>query len=126
MRLLPVATTVTDQHGHFVFDNLAVEPGLVYLPGVNRHGVHYPGPRVPLDEVHDSPRALDGLSTAVATPSPLVVARHEIDIQVKTGVVEITETVLVINPTLTTYVGQATSDSPPRTLSLWIPDRFEA
>lgn len=122
--LTPVASCVTDQSGRFVFDNLPVEPGLIYLPGANRHGIHYPGPR--LRAAPGTPPSLRLLVfDAVASPSPLVAERHEIDIQVKPGALEISETLVVSNPSLTSYVGEAAGDMPPETLALRIPDEFE-
>jgi hypothetical protein len=62
---------------------------------------------------------------AVASPSPLVAEQHDIDVQIRTGVLEITETLRINNPTRRTYVGEASSEAAPTTLSLHIPETFE-
>ena len=61
----------------------------------------------------------------VESPSPLRAKRYEIDVNVKTGILEIKETLLVSNPTLTTFIGEASKDASPTTLALSIPDGFE-
>jgi hypothetical protein len=43
---LAVEQTVTDAQRRFAFDDLPIEPGLIYRPVANRGGVHYPGPRI--------------------------------------------------------------------------------
>jgi hypothetical protein len=118
----PVAQTVTDENGRFHFYNLPADSGVIYLPGANRHGVHYPGPRVRLDVA--APPVRLTVFDAVASPSPLVAERHAIDVRLQDGVFEITETLLVSNPTLTTYVGEP-DKKPLTTLSLGIPSGFE-
>jgi hypothetical protein len=120
--LRPIAQTVTDESGRFHFYNLPIEPGVIYLPGANRHGVHYPGPRVRLDVA--APPVKLTVYDAVASPSPLVADCHTIDVRMQAGVVEVTETLLVRNPTLTTYVGEL-DKKPLTTLALGIPADFE-
>ncbi len=120
--LQPVAQTVTDRDGRFVFDKLPAEPGLIFLPGANRHGVHYPGQRLRLPATNPVKLVV---FDAVTSPNPLIADSHEIDIQIQTGVLEITETLVVNNPSLTTYVGQGVSEASPTTLALSIPDGFE-
>ncbi len=122
--VIPVAQTITDQNGRFVFDNLPIEQGLIYLAGANRHGIHYPGTRFRAAPGVLAPVRLT-VFDAVGSPSPLVAVRHEIDIEVKPGVLEISETLVVSNPTLTAYVGETRGDAPPETLVLQIPGEFE-
>jgi hypothetical protein len=119
-----VAKTVTDQDGRFHFYNLRAEPGMVYLPGANRHGVHYPGPRLHLDTGAPPPPVRLTVFDAVTEPSPLVAERHAIDVRLHAGVLEVTETLHVSNPTMKTYVGQADKKLL-TTLSLTIPPGFE-
>jgi len=122
-----VASTTTNQNGCFVFDHrhLTPSPDLVYVPGANWDGVHYPGPRLQLDP-HGEPRRIRlTVHDAVASPCPLVAEVHEIDIHVNTGVLDVTEIVVVDNPSSTTYVGTADPDAhmaAPTTLSMSIPE----
>jgi hypothetical protein len=120
--LLPVAKTTTDRQGHFTFDQLPVQPGLVYRAGVNRQGIHYPGPR--LVPAYGTERVRVTAYDTSAT-SPLVAELHELDIQVETGVMTVKETLVVSNPTRTTYVGEPASGGAPVTLSLHIPAGYE-
>ena len=46
---VPIAQATTDALGRFKFDELPVDSSIIYLAGVNRAGVHYPGPRVRLE-----------------------------------------------------------------------------
>ncbi|NQT41647.1 MAG: carboxypeptidase regulatory-like domain-containing protein [Planctomycetes bacterium] len=125
-RLVPLATTTTDAEGRFAFVYLPVDPRHEYLPGANRDGVHYPGQRVQL--VSQRPQAAVTLAVhdSIAHPSPLVVRRHEIVICPQPGVLRVTETLLVANPSLRSYVGRAGEDEAgPVTLRLSIPSDFE-
>jgi hypothetical protein len=122
-----LASTTTDQAGSFVFDHrqLIAEPGLVYIPGANWEGVHYPGPGLQLDPARAPPRVRLTVYDAVASPSPLVAEMHEIDIRVDTGMLEVTEAIVVNNPSSTSYVGAPNAAMPrtaPATLSLSIPE----
>jgi hypothetical protein len=122
--LVPLARTTADANGCFRFVDLPVEPGLVYRPGANRQGVHYPGPRL-LARVGAGDRVTITVYDTVAAPSPLVADRHDLDIEVKPAVLTVTETLVVRNPTLTTYVGQPGAGPFTATLALSIPDGFE-
>jgi hypothetical protein len=122
-----VASTTTDQNGCFVFDqrHLTPSPDLVYILGANWDGVHYPGRRFQLDPRGAPAIALLTVHDAIASPCPLVAEVHEIDIHVNTGVLDVTEIVVVDNPSPTTYVGTADPDAPmtaPTTLFLAIPE----
>jgi hypothetical protein len=123
--LSPVAKTRADREGHFVFTNVPVQPGLVYLPGANHEGVHYPGPRLRLLPGGGITRVKITVFDALTTASPLVAEKHEVDVLVKTGVLEVTESMSISNPTSTTYVGSAPSEDWSRTLALSIPQAFE-
>jgi hypothetical protein len=120
-----VEQTVSDAAGRFRFDSLPVDPGLIYLPGANRDGVHYPGRRIEL-----TPRRPNGYLTlavheGIAEPNPLVVREHEIVIGGEPGVLHVVEAMLIENPGLTTYIGAEGGAGTPVTLSLGIPMDFE-
>jgi hypothetical protein len=122
-----IASTTTGQNGSFVFDHshLTPAPGLVYVPGANWDGVHYPGPRFQLDPRGAPARVQLTVHDTVASPCPLVAEMHEIDIHVRAGVLEVTEIVVVDNPSSTTYVGMAAPNAPmsaPTTLSMSLPE----
>jgi len=120
-----VANTVTDQSGRFVFDKLPTAPGLIFLPGANHQGIHYPGSRMRLQGASSTPFVKLTAFDTVAVANPLVADLHEIDIQIQEGTLKVTETLTINNPSVTTYVGQADSGSSLTTLSLLIPDGFE-
>jgi len=122
--LTPVAETKTDRYGKFVFAQVPPEPTLVFLPGANRDGVHYPGRRArlnPSDRIADVKIVV---FDAVASPCPLVARQHDIDIVVEERTLKFTERLLIANPSRTTYVGQSMGDGPPVTLQLSIPEKF--
>lgn len=124
--LIPVAETETDRYGRFVFEQVPTDPEIVYLPGANRGGVHYPGRRVRLNADNRVVRQKIVAFDAVASPSPLVAKRHDLDITVESQALKITETILISNPTQTTYVGKSTGpDRPPVTFWLSIPEDFD-
>lgn len=123
---VPVARTHSDERGHFLFSDLEIIPGLIYLPGANLNDVHYPGPRVSLSEAQ--PQAAVGLRVheAVTHPSPLIARRHEILITPQPGVLRVTETLTIDNPTLATFVGRPREGQQSAvTLTLSIPRDFD-
>ena len=125
-RFVPFRETASDAEGRFQFDSLPVGNRYRYLVGANRHGVHYPGPRVQLTE--DRPNATVRLSVcdAVTHPNPLVIRKLEITICPQPGTLKVTESMLVENPSSTCYVGQApAAGADPVTLQLAIPADFE-
>jgi hypothetical protein len=122
---VPVAETTTDSQGQFNFVGLPADQSVVYLPGINRAGVHYPGPRVRLLPGHVTARVKLVAYDTVPSPSPLISRRHEIDVQSGAGYLEVTETLNIENPSLTTFIGQSKDDRPPVTLRLSLPDGIE-
>lgn len=135
-RLVPLDSTTTDAAGRFVFRRLPVgsyhhhRQGDYrqgdYLPGANRDEIHYPGPRVRLTPERPSARVTLTVHDSIAYPNPLVVRRHEIVIQPRPGALHVTESILVANPTLHSYVGRAAGkDAPPVTMRLSIPPDFQ-
>lgn len=122
---LPVAETTADARGRFRFEHLA-DDGTCYLPGANRDGIHYPGPSVRLSSSGQRAEVKLTVCDAVTFPNPLVVRRHTIALRPGPGVLEVTETMLIDNPTAACYVGQAAADGgEPVTLRLAIPAGFE-
>lgn len=118
---VPVAETTAGADGRFTFAGLPIADGLIYLPGVNRQDVHYPGPRVRLTRDKPAARVRIIAYDAAESPSPLVCRRCEIDVETAEGYVEITETHRIANPGLTAYVGEKPADRPPVTLRLSLP-----
>ncbi len=125
-QFIPWTKTLADDQGRFRFERLPAAEGCLYLPGANRHGVHYPGPRVQLTAAQ--PRAAVRLTVydAVESPNPLVLLRHEVTVQAEPQALRVTEFLRIENPTPRCYVGQpAGEDQPPVTLKLAIPMEFE-
>lgn len=123
--LVPVAETKTDRYGKFLFEQVPLEPTLVYLPGANRDGVHYPGQRVRLDPSDRAAQVTIVAFDAISTPCPLIAKRHEIDVTIDERVLKITELILISNPSRATYVGQSMGNGPPVTFWLSIPKSFD-
>jgi hypothetical protein len=122
-----VASTTTAGDGCFVFDRRHLSPplDLVYGVGANWDGVHYPGPRFHIDPQATPVTTRLTVFDAVASPCPLVADLHEINIRVDPGVLNVTEIVVVNNPSSTTYVGTADPGAlnmAPTTLSMLIPE----
>ena len=125
-QFLPVAQTTADENGKFRFKELYVGRDWIYLPGANRHEIHYPGKRVELTPASPNARIELEVCDSVATPNPLVIRKHEIEIRPESGAVRVTETILVDNPSKTCYVGKAVGEgAEPVTLRLSIPSDFE-
>jgi hypothetical protein len=121
--LFPVAETTTDEQGRFTFADVPIDAEVVFQAGANHENIHYPGPRFRLDG--RSPRPLEiTVFDAVAAPSPLRAKSHEIDLVAKPELLEVTETIVVVNPSRTTFVGAAGAGFA-TTLSLAIPEAFE-
>ena len=125
-RFLPVETTTTDAKGEFAFRGLPAVPDYQYLPGANRDGIHYPGPRVRLSPANPVARVRLEVCDSVGEPNPLVIRSHEIVIHPKPGLLSVTETILVENPGTTCYVGKAARQGAESvTLELAVPPEFE-
>jgi hypothetical protein len=124
--LVPIAETTADNQGKFRFEQIPVSHNLVCLPGANYEGIHYPGTRVRIAGPTTAPAQKIVVYESVADPSPLVATRHEIDIRLDDGVLEATETIIVANRSLWSYVGSETDDGQPSaTLRLSIPAQFK-
>lgn len=108
----------TDELGQFEFTRLPVARGLIYSAGVNRDGVHYPGPAVELSDAEPSRRVRLRAFEAVESPSPLVALVHEISVRRIDRTLEVIESIVVQNPTLRGYVGVAAEEGAPVTLTI--------
>jgi hypothetical protein len=87
--------------------------------------VHYPGPRVRLEPARLTAQVKLIAFDAVESPSPLVSRQHEIAVQPGEGFLEITESLVIENPSLTAFVGLQNGDLPPVTLRLSLPEGFD-
>jgi hypothetical protein len=124
--LTPVAQTTADAGGGFRFEQLSLPHGVVFLPGANHQGIHYPGRRVTIGSQTPATGQRIVVYETVAEPSPLVASRHEIEIRPETGVLAITETIQVANRSLQSYVGRdSKGGEPSATLRLAIPQQFD-
>ena len=124
-QLLPVAETSADAQGRFRFVQLPVDGTNVYLPGANRGGIHYPGPSVILSSLRRQAEVTLAVYDAITYPNPLVVRQHTITLCPEPGVLRVTESMLIDNPSAACYVGQAAGeDVEPVTLQLAIPADF--
>lgn len=124
-QFIPAAKTVADEDGKYLFEDLLVAPSIVYKPGANWGGIHYPGPAARLTPA----RSIVGLkltvNEAVSEPNLLIARRHEITIRSKPGILEVTESLVIDNPTLDCYVGKPQEKGgEPETLCLNIPSDF--
>lgn len=124
--LIPIARTTTDQAGQFEITGLPVDEDLVYLPGANRDGIHYPGIRFRLSAERPSATVDLKVHDSMQAPSPLVIRRQEVLIETQPGALRVTESLVIDNPTQMTYVGKSTGEAEePVTLELGIPMDFD-
>jgi hypothetical protein len=124
-RLVPVAETTADAMGRFRFAQLPVGDTSLYVPGANRGDIHYPGPSVKLSSARRRAEVTLKVHEAVTFPNPLVVRRHTITLEPEPGVLRVTESMLIDNPSTACYVGQAAREGvEPVTLQLAIPTDF--
>lgn len=123
--LEPVATTKTDTHGKFIFEQVPFDPTVVFLPGTDRDGVHYPGKRLQLNQARPNAQVTIRAFDAVKSPSPLQALRHDFEVAVEPQVMVISETMLVANRSGNTYVGESIGSEPPVTLRLSVPANFD-
>jgi hypothetical protein len=120
------AQTTAAADGSFRFERLPTDAPGPFLPGANLDDIHFPGPRVRLTATE--PRAHVTLSVFASTsgPNPLVVERHEIEVQAQPGSLRVRETMRISNPSATCYVGSPRHEGGgPVTLELGIPADFE-
>lgn len=124
-QFVTAAEGTADEQGRFEFPDIPADTEYIYLPGANRAGIHYPGPRVRLSAQTPHARIKLPVHDTVSQPSPLVVRRHDITLQPETDALRVTETLLIENPSSRTYVGQpAHEGGRAATLRLFIPSDF--
>jgi hypothetical protein len=118
--------TVTDLQGRFVFDNLQQGEQYFYLPGANRNGVHFPGPRLQLTPQRPLADVELSVFDSLSAPCPLMIRRQDISMRFQSGALSVTESIIVDNPTRRCYVGASSQDGgEPITMQLSIPPNFE-
>ena len=125
-QLVPFREVVSDKQGQYRFERLPAGDGVVYQAGATRHGIFYPGPRIRLTDLQPIARSDLSVCDAVTSPDPLVLKKMDVVIRPETGLLKVTESLLLENPTHTCYVGEAAHDgADPVTLELSIPPEFE-
>ncbi len=125
-QFVPFRETTSDAEGRFQFDSLPLGDPYRYLVGANRHGIHYPGPRIQLTESRPDATVELSVRDAVTHPNPLLIRKLEITICPEPGTLKVSESMLVENPSATCYVGQSPAPGArPVTLQLAIPSDFE-
>jgi hypothetical protein len=123
--LEPVAETRTDENGKFAFTEVPLDPTIVFLPGAERDGVHYPAKRLRLSRPNPNAEVVIEAFDAIQSPSPLLALRHEIEVTVEPRVLLVSETMLVANRSDRAYVGESSGQDPPVTLRLSVPANFD-
>jgi hypothetical protein len=120
-----VAKAKTDIYGKFAFEDIPLDSPSIYQPGAKRNGIYYPGSRHRLDRENRFAQSRIVVFDTVESQSPLVVRKHEIDITVQNDSLAVRETLVVVNPSQTTYVGKRIDENPPTTLALSLPPSFD-
>ncbi len=125
-QFVPFRDTVSDKQGRFGFRSLPAGVGVVYQVGATRHGIFHPGPRILLTDQQRTASASLSVCDASCSPNPLVLKKMDVVIRPETGLLRITESLLLDNPSHTCYVGQARQQgADPITLALSVPSDFE-
>jgi hypothetical protein len=125
-QFVPFRDVISEKDGRYRFTRLPVGEGVVYLAGATRHGIYYPGPRLGLTELQPLAHADIKVCDASASPCPLVLKKMDVTIRPETGLLKVTESLLIDNPSHTCYVGEpAHEGADPLTLELSIPPEFE-
>ncbi len=124
-QLAAMEETTTGDDGKFRFENLPVGRRYHYLCGANRHDIHYPGPTVNLSALRPRESVSLVVHDSIEHPNPLEIRSLDVVVQPQPGVLKVTETIVVRNPSCRTYVGRpAREGSAPVTLRLSIPETF--
>ena len=125
-QFVPVEKTNADAQGKFLFQHLPVGDDCQYRPGANQDGVHYPGPPIKLTSRLPHADVTLTVCSSVTHPNPLVIRQYEVIVRPEPGALNVTETILVDNPSSTCYVGRPDHEgAEPVTLQLAIPSDFE-
>ena len=118
--------TLADDRGRFAFQNLPQGSAYWYIAGANRDGVHYPGPRVQLSANRLHLEVEVPVCDSITAPSPLVIHRQDVAMCFQSGLLSVTESMIVDNPSKRCYVGETSAeDGEPITMQLAIPSNFE-
>lgn len=118
-------TLQTDSSGFFIFRGLMVSDHIEYKLAAQHGGVHYPGPRFVLTRDRKSLATRIMVRDTITHPNPLVVRQHVVRIVSDTGLLRVTEALLIDNPTERCYVGPEPAASEDTvTLRLSIPRDF--
>ena len=80
-----VDRVIADREGRFRFDGIPLDEGLVYLPGANRDGIHYPGPRIRLSEAQPRVDIVVKVQDSIAESNPLFIRDWELEIDPEPG-----------------------------------------
>ncbi len=124
-QFIAVQETTTDSRGTFRFEGLPIDPEIQYIAGANLGEVHFPGPRLRLTSDHAQADVKIVVHESVAEPNPLVIRQHDILVQPRAGAMEVTETLLIDNPSNVCYVGKSSAGADRIvTLRLSIPPDF--
>ncbi len=121
-----VEETTSNSQGRFLFEELPVDAEIQYIPGANQGEVHYPGPRLKLTPENATADVRIVVYESIPEPNPLIIRQHDIVVKTNAGSIEVTESMVIENPSTYCYVGQTTA-GPDRvvTLRLSIPPDFE-
>jgi hypothetical protein len=123
--MMIVAESRTDNFGEFQFTGLPATDKFVFLPGANYRDIHYPGTRIRPSDCGQADHQTIRVYEPIEEPNPLRAAQHQISIRAEAGVLVVTETLIIANRTLRTYVGKAQADQTHApTLGLSIPAEF--
>ena len=118
--------TTTDSRGRFQFENLPLDADIQYVPGASHGEVHYPGPRLRLTDENQNAQVQIVVYEPSMEPNPLVMEQHDIIVRPRPGVLEVTESMVIGNPSTMSFVGRPTQGSDRiGTLQLAIPSNFE-
>jgi hypothetical protein len=124
-QFVPYDQTKADSQGRFRFERLPVGNSYSYRAGASRDGVHYPGPALELTALRPLVFVELPVCDTVADPCPLVIRRQEVFLRHEPGVLSVTESILIDNPSTVSYVGKAAEEGgEPVTLQLAIPSDF--
>jgi len=116
---------VSSALGWYSFDGLPVSDGKLFRVGATHDDVFYPGDRVRFSPERASLQTSVQVFDAIPGPSPLIARRHEIEVHTERNLLNVTETIIVSNPSAACYVGGADNPNRPVTLRLGIPSSFE-
>jgi hypothetical protein len=120
---IPLSQTTADEQGRFAFDGLSLDGDPQFLVGANRDGVFHPGGRVRLNSRRAEENVVVRVFDAITEPSPLIARRHTVAIRTEPNLLNVTETILISNPSVYCYVGDEGKRSV--TLRLSVPSEFE-